>query len=305
MPARRVKPGQPAAELVRAAFEAAVGRMRAADPAARRGDVEGVHHLRTATRRLRSELRAVRLLVEPDWRKALECELKWLADLLGDVRDLDILTGRLREADPGGPASPLDPLFAAFRRRHRRASHQLHEALQGDRYRRLLAQLEASSQHPALTEEAARRCRKVLPPLAAEAWKKLSKDARKLDDPDPDAAFHEVRKLAKRARYTAELIAPALGTDTPKGAKRFIRLTTRLQDALGAHQDAIVAHAELERFLAEHHPAEPGLEREIRKLIRQQDRSADRAKEDFFELWPELDRKKSIRWMKRHSSAGS
>ena len=31
--------------------------------------------------------------------------------------------------------------------------------------------------------------------------------------------FHQVRKLAKRARYTAELIAPALGTRTEKAVQ--------------------------------------------------------------------------------------
>ena len=44
-------------------------------------------------------------------------------------------------------------------------------------------------------------------------------------------------QLAERARYAAELIAPALGSRTAKDAKRFIRLTTQLQDILGEHQE--------------------------------------------------------------------
>src|SRR4051812_43251186 len=54
---RRVKPGEPAGQLICAAMEAALSRIRVADPGARRGEIEGIHRLRTSTRRLRSELR--------------------------------------------------------------------------------------------------------------------------------------------------------------------------------------------------------------------------------------------------------
>jgi CHAD domain-containing protein len=308
---RRIKPDQPAALLVRAAFQAAVSRIRTADPEARHGEPEGVHHLRTATRRLRSELRAMRSLVEADWRKGIEVELKWLAGLLGGVRDLDILARRLRNneaprtqhtaddrsAVPDEPGGQLDSLFESLRARHRCNSQRLRKALQGDRYRRLITSLEASREQPALTSRAAKPCRKVLPSLAVETWKKLRKDARKLDRSDPDTAFHEVRKLAKRARYTAELIAPALGPDSPEQAERFIKLATQLQDVLGEHQDAIVACAELERFLAEE-VSDPASKCQVRTMIRQQHGCSDRSRDGFFEIWDKLDRKKSLRWMR-------
>ena len=104
-----------------AALETASSRIRSIEPAARRGDAEGIHRLRTTTRRLRSELRAFRDLVDPEWIGPLEGEMKWLAGLLGDVRDLDVLTARFRKAvaaddggdrrcapvrRPRGPASP-------------------------------------------------------------------------------------------------------------------------------------------------------------------------------------------------------
>ena len=56
------------------------------------------------------------------------------------------------------------------------------------------------------------RAAAALPPLAAAAWRKLKKGGRDLEAASPDADFHQVRKLAKRARYAAELIAPALGS---------------------------------------------------------------------------------------------
>jgi CHAD domain-containing protein len=49
--------------------------------------------------------------------------------------------------------------------------------------------------------------------------------------------LHEARKRYKRARYAAETARPLAG----KPARRLVKALTRLQDVLGAHQDAIVA----------------------------------------------------------------
>src|SRR5436305_639710 len=56
-PPPRVRPGDPAAAAVRAALASGLHWLRANDPAARAGDVEGVHHLRTTTRRAGRALR--------------------------------------------------------------------------------------------------------------------------------------------------------------------------------------------------------------------------------------------------------
>jgi CHAD domain-containing protein len=306
----RVKPRHPAAALIRAAFQAAVSRVQAADPDARQGDVEGIHRLRTSTRRLRSELRTVRDLIDSDWRAHLEDELKWLAGMLGSVRDLDILCQRLRNAQPETAADgrengngaglsaalALQPLFEALHHRHLEASRALREALRGARYQRLLADLEAGIDNPAIKDDAWEACRSALPPLAVDAWKRLKKEARALAPSDPDPAFHEVRKLAKRARYTAELIGPALGRRADEAAQRFIRLTTQVQDTLGEHQDAIVAIGEIERFLGE----QPrGLEfiRAAHVLLETQRAASRNSRDQFFGIWAKLDRKKSLRWI--------
>ena len=51
---------------------------------------------------------------------------------------------------------------------------------------------------------------------------------------------------AKRARYTAELIAPIMGRWGHQRPDRFIHLVTQVQDVLGEHQDAIVAGQAIE-----------------------------------------------------------
>ncbi len=74
----RVKPRDHASNAVLSALCGAVSRIASSDLEARQGEPEGIHRLRTSTRRLRSELRAFRGLVDPRWREPLEGELKWL-----------------------------------------------------------------------------------------------------------------------------------------------------------------------------------------------------------------------------------
>ena len=61
------------------------------------------------------------------------------------------------------------------------------------------------------------------------------------DAADRDAAIHEARKAAKRARYAAEAAAPALGGP----ARRQAAQAKELQQLLGDHHDSVVARAVL------------------------------------------------------------
>ena len=235
----------------------ALSRIATHEPEAQRGEPEGVHRLRSATRRLRSELRALRELVDSQWQEQLEIELKWLAGLLGAVRDLDILRARLRESalefeQPEVEQPALFPLLKKLERRRGRAVKAVCDALKSARYRDLVATLERAAEHPPVETSAGEACRFALPPAAKAAWHRLRKAARDLSPADPDEEFHETRKRAKSARYTAELIAPLLGRRAARGSSEFIKLTTRVQDALGEHQDALITMGELEGAIADH-----------------------------------------------------
>ena len=53
--------------------------------------------MRVAVRRLRAFLKTAEDALEPAWRDDLRTRLKWLGGELGPVRDLDVLTDRLRD----------------------------------------------------------------------------------------------------------------------------------------------------------------------------------------------------------------
>ena len=68
-------------------------------------------------------------------------------------------------------------------------------------------------------------------------WKKLRAAVNDLGEDPPDEELHAVRIRAKRCRYAAEAVAPAVG----KPAKQFAAAVEQVQEVLGEHQDAVVA----------------------------------------------------------------
>src|SRR5205807_500474 len=80
---------------------------------------------------------------------------------------------------------------------------------------------------------------RALPAVVRAPWHDLRRAARALGEQPPDEALHQARILAKRARYAAEAVAPALGP----AAARFGKLAAALQTVLGEHQDSITMQA--------------------------------------------------------------
>jgi CHAD domain-containing protein len=293
---------EPAWTAVQASICGALERIKRGERFARYGKVEGIHHLRTATRRLRSELRTLTSLVDPGWRQAIENELEWLAEVLGGVRDLDVLTDRLQkriaEAEmESWERAALAPIFESLAARRERAMARLLEAMGGARYLSLTRTLERALDDRPWNEDAGLTCREALGPLAAEVWSKLEKHAGRLRPSDHDEAFHDVRKRAKRARYTAELVAPLIGRGDSKSALGFIRNTTRVQGKLGDHHDASIALEEIESRIEEY-KSDDAFVASARSLIELERAASRRSRKAFFQAWEKLDRRKWRDWMK-------
>ena len=61
----------------------ALARLVHNDPLARLGEEEGIHQVRVALRRLRSDLRTLGDAVDPAWRSRIEPQLRAVAGSLG------------------------------------------------------------------------------------------------------------------------------------------------------------------------------------------------------------------------------
>jgi inorganic triphosphatase YgiF len=296
VPPKKISPEQPVGRAVERSIASGTFRMVANDPGTRLGSEEAVHQLRVAARRLRSDLRTFGPLVDENWAQSLVTELKWIADRLGDVRDLDVMQMRLRKAG-GGMEDSLEALFKSMDAKHDVAREHLLEGLRSNRYVSLLDRLVEGSHSPVLTNVAEEQtCAKSLPPLVRDAWLKLARRARSLRPGDPDSDFHRVRILAKRARYAGEAVAPSLGKKVGKQARTFASRCTDVQDVLGTLQDAVVS-AGMVRHLAEEHREDGPFNLALGRLLERQELALREAKQSWPKVWASLDRPKNLAWL--------
>lgn len=247
---RDLPPEPSAAEVITDAIAAAVGRILDHHVVAIVGtDPEGVHQMRVGTRRLRSDLRTFRPLLDRAVSDPLRDEMRWLAEILGAVRDPDVMAGRLRAGaervldDVDEPA--IVAVLSCLDADRDRAVTTLHDTLGSDRYLHLLDDLVALAESPPLLDEAGAPAAEALPGLVAKPWKYLRHLVRDIEGEPSDEVLHDVRKRAKQVRYAAEAVEPAVGSPARQAAKG----AKGLQDTLGDHQDTVVAEEWLRGLL--------------------------------------------------------
>ena len=203
------------------------------DPGTRLGsDVEDLHQMRVATRRLRAFLRVGGPLLDESWSEPLRDELAWLGGALGPARDLDVLIEHLEgELEAVGELEHARGLLEALREKQVEARRAVVATLSSDRYLALLERLDHVGT-PELTGDET-----PLAELWAAAWRRARKRLARLDQHSSDEEIHEARIALKRARYAADLAGHELG----KRGRWFENAAAGLQDVLGANQDAAVA----------------------------------------------------------------
>ncbi|HSS08960.1 MAG TPA: CHAD domain-containing protein, partial [Acidimicrobiales bacterium] len=150
-------PDATVAEVVSASIAAAVTRIIRHDPGVRLGDdPEHVHQARVGTRRLRSDLRTFRPLLDVDLTSSVREELGWLGGALGEVRDADVLTERLQSQIATLPDIDQRPASALLRRlanQRNDARARLFDVLNSERYVVLLDELARAAADPPLAAD--------------------------------------------------------------------------------------------------------------------------------------------------------
>lgn len=291
--------GTAPADVLNDRLAALVADVRRTDAMVADGEPEGVHDLRVALRRTRSLLRSFRpLLVEGCREEAerLREEARWAGGVLGPVRDAEVMHERLGmllgdqpvELVLGGVASRL----ADRAREDANAGRQRIADLRADaRHVRLLDDLDAlGARRPfAGADEAAVRKR------LRNEWRRLRRRAVAAEEhatggQEAEAALHETRKAAKRARYAVEAALPLLG----ERSARTGALAEAVQDALGAHRDTLLTRELLRELgVLAHLGGDNGFT--FGRLHAFEDARGEAALVEYRTLRPELDRKKHRR----------
>lgn len=200
--------------------------------------------MRVATRRLRAALDLFEGVL-PVRARAVRDELRWLAAVLGAVRDLDVQLEHMAEMDAvaaglGAPGDghPLAEVKRLLEDQRRAARTELLAALDSPRWERLVASLTSLVTGPAARRPGSREpALRAVPDLVAERHRATVKAAKRARRSGLVTDYHRLRIRGKRLRYSLEFSVDLYGTRTTK----FIRRLARLQDHLGLMQDAEVA----------------------------------------------------------------
>jgi CHAD domain-containing protein len=277
-----------------------VDRIDREDRRVRHSQPDSVHQLRVAARRLRSALQAFRPLLDRERTEPVVEELRELGRALAPARDTEVLrkgvTAGLDGLEPELRLGPVQAMVIRhFARQEAEAGAGVLSTLDGERYARLRADLDALLDRPPLHRRARGKASKVLPPLVGRAARRLKKAveaASRAPAEERDVAIHTARKTGKRLRYATEVARPAVG----KPAKRFAKALKPFHKALGEHQDAVVARATLRRLGAQAH-ADGNNGFSLGVLHAQGDARAAQVERELDELWQRAWTAKATRWM--------
>jgi CHAD domain-containing protein len=276
-------------------------RLREQDAGVRAGTPEAIHRLRIAARRLRSALTTFGPLLDREVTDPVREELRWLGESLAEARDAQVLREHLTGLLAGQPPELVigsvgvridDQLSAAFQTGRERAL----ETLDSERYLRLLDTLDDLIDSAPLTPGADVAAQKGMSRLLARDVKRLRRAVRAIDDAeDPtarDIALHEARKKAKRLRYAAEMATPALG----KQARSLGASAKKVQQALGIHQDSVIARERLREYGVQAH-LEGDNTFTFGRLHALEQSRGERAESDFAKAWRKFRHKRLHRWV--------
>lgn len=199
-------------------------------------DAEVLHQARVGLRRLRTDLRTLRPLLDPHDTDGLSAELAWLGTAIGAVRDhdvfVDVLAGYARRAPDEVGMQRLVDGFAAKRPM---LLGRLTDDLVSDRTLAALTAITTVAIDPPLLAMVDEPAAALLTDLARRPWRKLVRRARELDAESPVDELHDLRIRVKKARYAAE-VASAVRPD----AADHVRTLARLQATLGDINDATI-----------------------------------------------------------------
>ena len=288
-------------QLFAAVLAEQVARLHRRDVSFRRERPGSVHKLRICTRRLRSALRTYRPILDRVAVDSLCEELRWLGESLGRARDAEVQREHLLAVLASEPTELVLGPVAARIDRELRAAYRAgvehgKEALETDRYFRLLEALDELVGSPPFTARADRTAREAVPRLLRRDLRKVEGEVERLrraqDDRDRDEALHSVRKKAKRLRYAAESAEPVLGP----GATRLARRAKRVHEVLGVHQDSVVTRRLLREYgVRAHLDGDNGFT--FGRLHGLEQSRGERAQRDLRSAVKRLTSKKARRWV--------
>jgi triphosphatase len=242
-------PGMTIEEALQAVGRACLAHLLRNEPAAIVGNIEGVHQMRVAMRRLRSMLSAVKKMLPQAERRWVSDEVRVLTGVLGPARNLDVFATELlppaREEAPEQPG--WDELAGATENARAEAHGAVGEEIRSQRHTatvmRLMRWFEGrgwrGDQLNEPDEALAVAIGRVAPAVLdrrRRSVRKRSRNFRRL----PARGRHRARIAVKKLRYAIELLDSLYDR---RDARPFVKRLKRVQDELGHANDVRVAYS--------------------------------------------------------------
>ena len=222
-------------------------------------DSEFLHDLRVAVRRTRSVARQLAAVFPADRLGRFREEFRWLGQVTGPTRDLDVLLmdfDRMRAMLPPGRAAELEPLGGLLRARRAEEFDRMAGELRSGRTRAVLddwgAFLEelrrgggagvggrgggAGSDGRGGSDDG--RAGEPLHALVGgrirRIYGRMRRAGQAIDEMTPAEALHDLRKQGKELRYLLEIFA---GLFPAEAVRPTVKTLKALQETLGEFQD--------------------------------------------------------------------
>lgn len=240
-----VSPTDAMAEAGRKIFAVQLAKMKQHQEGSRTGeDIESVHQMRVATRRMRSLFKLLGTYYKPKAVTRYSRGLRDIARALGRIRDLDVLIIDLREFQSTQSANKkpiMDSIIQTFDKQRRKNRTKLNAYFDSYAYAKFLRKFSkftrkaGKSALPINETVKPHQVRHLLPIILHERLAAVRAYETVLAEAD-DEILHALRVEFKQLRYAVEFFRPVLGAS----AEHFINEVKAMQDLLGRMNDITV-----------------------------------------------------------------
>ena len=274
--------GQPLTEVVRQAIQDRLELTLLRLPLAAKHadeDIEHVHQLRVATRRAQSALRLFSDSLPSRRSQWWMRRLKKIRNAAGKARDLDVLIQRLESQSGKRTRLGLAGIVADLQRQRERAQKPLRQVWKESRRDHAQKKLRGLVRRIRWRGEDPEPDFRVAAPIALAPLVDDFFAAGEVDQNDPET-LHPMRLAGKKLRYAIELLSGAFDAELRDSVYPQF---AQIQEDLGTINDHLVAKTLFDRWLLQ--SDDSNTDRELSKLIAQEESSLQEAIGHFQEVW--------------------
>jgi CHAD domain-containing protein len=253
-PARAARPpkillatADPVATAAKTALRKGLEALRFHETAALAGEVEAIHQLRVAIRRLRALVELLAGVLHGSRVQVLRRDLPWVGQTAGVTRECDVIDQLMRNRSARLDSTlreSLAPIYEALSARRRTELRNFAGILVSPRYQTMLERL---ANAPIKKIPPTATVRDLAPAMIRAIKRGTTSAGAKLKPGCPPERLHRLRIRVKRLRYALEMIDELAG----KRTRRAVRELAALQDLLGVHNDVVVAIAWMREYAAQ------------------------------------------------------